>query len=242
MSKIDNDNYNRLEISPLIEENMSQMKDSEFSISQLTGHITLKREDKYISKTKELQENSIDIKSFIDDLNTKKEELENRESLDDKIEDIEGKLDEAKKLIEEMYRKLEKYEEIAKKIDKDLNELDDYIVNNLLPKISSKYGEVMSSNIKLLGNLLIQYELLDIIIDNEKYFNDFVKQFFKYTDRDGNILDYGVIQKHEENKVEMDKRVFKRDYEAYVNDLHSRYNTIKNKYGLKGDYIITGWS
>lgn len=242
MSKIDNDNYNRLEISPLIEENMNQMKDSEFSISQLTGHITLKREDKYISKTKELQENSIDIKSFIDDLTVKKEELENRESLDDKIEDIEGKLDEAKKLIEEMYRKLEKYEEIAKKIDKDLNELDDYIVNNLLPKISSKYGEIMSSNIKLLGNLLIQYELLDIIIDNEKYFNDFVKQFFKYTDRDGNILDYGVIQKHEENKAEMNKRIFKKDYETYVNDLHSRYNAIKTKYGLKGDYTITGWS
>lgn len=44
---------NRIVVNPLIEEHMDQMADGELVISQLTGHVTIKKGNFYISKTKE---------------------------------------------------------------------------------------------------------------------------------------------------------------------------------------------
>ena len=242
MSEIRNDNYNRLEINPLVEENMNQMQDSEFSVSQLTGHITLKKEDKFLSKTKELEEASIDLEKFNSNLNNRYLNYKNTEDIKNRVNRIESTLNETKEKIDRMYSKLEEYEKISKKIDIDINETDNYIINELLPKVTEKYSESMSSCLKKLGNLLIQYENLDIIIDNEEYFENFVKDVFKYLDKEGNIKDYGIVELHEENKKEMDLRVNKSDYESYVKSLENRYKAIANKYGLSGSYKITGWS
>lgn len=242
MSKIRNDNYNRLEINPLVEENMNQMQDSEFSVSQLTGHITLKKEDKFLSKTKELEEASIDLEKFNSNLNNRYLKYKDTEDIKNRVDKIESTLNETKEKIDRMYSKLEEYEKISKKIDIDINETDNYIINELLPKVTEKYSESMSSCLKKLGNLLIQYENLDIIIDNEEYFENFVKDVFKYLDKEGNIKDYGIVELHEENKKEMDLRINKSDYESYVKSLEGRYKATANKYRLSGSYKITGWS
>lgn len=242
MPNINDENYTRLEINPLIEENMYQQSDGEFSVSQVTGNVTLRREDKYISKTKELNESMIESEFYLKDINDKIDNINEKNNLADRIEEIEDLLEETKNLIEEMYKKLEEYEQLSKDMDEDMNELDDYIHNSMLPTLSDLVSQTMSTNIDLLGPLLIQWELLDIIIDNEEYFNNFVKETFKYVDASGNIKDYGVIAQHEDNKKELDLRIYKSDYQTYINDLIGRYNAAKSKYGLSGSYTITGWS
>lgn len=234
-------NKNRLEIIPLVEENMNQMVDGSFSINQLNGHITLKREDEYISKTKEMATSIIDLKEFKKDLQEKIiEDKKKPDEISELIKNLEDGIEEAKKKVEEIRVKLEKYEKIAKDIDKQLNEIDEYLRGDFLLNAQILYASKMNSNINLLGNLMIQNELMDRISDNENYFESFIHNMFIYTDENGVKHNYNTINIHADNKVEIEKRVNSSTYDTYVNNLIAKYNKVKNDHGLSGSYKIKG--
>lgn len=235
----DNTNNYRLEVNPLIEENMLQMEDSEFAISQLTGHLTIKKERKYISKTKELLASSVDVNEFYNDLKDKYDEFINTNNgIDDKIHKFEEDLRRAHQLVEDMYRKLEEYERKLDQLEKDINDLDDYIMNDLLPKVMDDFGYTISSNMKLLAQLLVQYELLDRIIDNESYFRSFVLNMFNTVNENGQIVNLNTITVHEDNKIEIEKRVNKADYYAFCRGIEQKYKDVATANGIKGSYKI----
>lgn len=216
------------------------MGDSEFSISQLTGHITIKRDDSYISKTKDLTETKKDLDALESDIDDKYTKLTELEDLNSKIDSIEDQYEEAVNKVNELTRKLEEYEDLSKQIDSEINEIDDYLINNLLPSLSENYGYKINSNIKLLGNLLVAWEALDIIIDAKNYFDTFVNQIYNYYDKNGNVSNWGVISVHNENKVEIDKRVDKQTYLNKVAEIEKAYSDFAAQYGLTGSYKIEG--
>lgn len=234
-------NLNRLAIKPLIENYMNELTDGEPAISQLTGHVTIKREKEIISKTKELQESLLDVISFKKDITDKiNNDKALADTVKDKIDSIKQSIAEAERLIKEIKDKLAIYEVKISKIETDLRNIDSYIRNDLLYKIQELYMGKMTDNYKLLGNLLVVAEKLDLISTSQSYFNNYLTTTFNYLNKNGVVTNYGTENLHNQNKLEIDKRVNRSTYDAYVNDLLTRYAALRDQYGATGSYNIKG--
>lgn len=225
---------NRLDINPLVEENMNQMVDGELAINQINGHITIKNGDKYVSKTKKLNIEILDKESLKEDLEPKitedETQLANYKQENTQIEsvntDIETKLNEMLSVIKTYESKCEQY-------DKKLKDLDTNVKNKLLDS-QIKINTAINNNIKLLGSLMIESELLDRISDNQAYYKNYVQNHWKYPDKSDTVRSYGTVEQHANNKVEMDKRVTKAEYDSFVNEIQNKYKSVGASYTVKG--------
>lgn len=225
---------NRLEITPLVEENMNQMVDGEFAINQLNGHITYKKGDEYISKTKELNVEIIDKTMFKDDLVEKidkdEEKLNGYKQSITEIEKVNAKLEQT---LDSISKKLNTNEALVESLEEKLRVLDDNIINSL-KDYQNLINNHINNNIKLLGSLMIESELLDRIPDNKSYFEKYVKNTWKYPDKQDIDHDYGTVSQNNENKIQMDLRVDKTTYDAEVSRIEAQYAKQGATYKIKG--------
>lgn len=231
---------NRLIINPLVEENMNQMVDSEFAISQITGHVDLRRESQFISKTKELGCLTTDINEYKKDVLDKvKTDLTKEQEIKDLIAQLIVLLDAIKKKLDEIEAKLKVYEKKAEDTYVKLNEMDK-LAMDILYRYQTQYFEHMNATYELIGQLMVQIELLDRIKDNKGYFTNFVKSYFKYYDRNHVVQDYGTISQHSKNWDDTNNRVYKTDYDNAKTTILNAFTNAKNWYNAQAGRKVTG--
>lgn len=225
---------NRLEITPLIEENMNQMVDGEFAINQLNGHITYKKGKEYISKTKELNVEILDKSKFKDDLAEKipkdEEKLNGYKQSITEIERINANIE---NILDSISNKLETNEKLVENLENKLRVLDNNVVNSL-KDYQNLINNNINVNIKLLGSLMIEVELLDRIPDNKSYFEKYVNKTWQYPDKQDIDHNYGTVAQNNENKIQMDLRVDKSIYDAEVSRIEAQYAKQGATYKIKG--------
>lgn len=227
---------NRLEINPLLEENMNQMVDGEFSINQLNGHITIKRGEEFISKTKEINIECIDKTSLKNDLRDKIDEDERKlneyktsiRNIENINTDIENKLNSLEADIVRNENKCVNLEERLRNLD---NNFEDILLES-----QERIYDAINDNIHLLGSLVIENELMDRISDNQMYFRNYVENHWNYPDENDIIRNYGTVEQHNNNKTQMADKVNKTEFDAYVQDLKNRYKSYGANYNITGSY------
>lgn len=225
---------NRLQINPLIEENMNQMVDGELAINQLNGHITTKNGDKYISKTKKINIEIIDKKDFKEDLQVKiNKDQELLDFYKQENTNIENTNKEIQNSLNQMLDKIIIYENKCQTYEDKLRFIDADLYSKL-HKSEVQINTEINNNINLLGPMMIEFELLDRISDSNIYFNNYVKNHFNYPDKNDVIKNYGTVAQHEENKIEMDKKVYKSDYDSFISYIKSLYNEKGASYTISG--------
>lgn len=225
---------NRIEINPLIEENMNQMVDGELAINQINGHITIKNGEKYVSKTKKLNIEIIDKENLKEDLVPKIEEDENQLAVykqqNTEIENVNASI-EAK--LDAMLKVIETYEDKCNYYDNKLKSLDTSLKNQL-HNAQININTAINNNIQLLGSLMIENELMDRIADNKDYYDTYVKNHWNYPNKSDVVNNYNTETQHENNKVEMDKRVTKAEYDTFVAQIEKKYSDVGAVYKIKG--------
>lgn len=227
---------NRLEITPLLEENMNQMIDGEFSINQLNGHITIKRGQEYISKTKEINIECIDKTEFKNNLIPKINEDERKlATYKTEISSIERINAEIEAKLKSLEADIVANENKCNNLEDRLRRLDNGIANTKIEG-QLKIYDAINSNLHLVAKLLIENELMDRIKDNKLYFKNYVENHWNYPDIHDVIHNYGTVQQNEKNKQELATKVSKDEFNAYAQDLKNRYKAYGANYDITGSY------
>jgi chromosome segregation ATPase len=224
---------NRLIINPLLEENMNQMADGEFAISQITGHVDVRREDNFLSKTKELQAQTIDSNKRKQDLSDKVNDDKNKpQNIESLIKNIKETIESIKTIIDEITQKIIEYENKADEETKELSRIDTLILDTLY-KYQKEYFKVMNASYETLAKLLVQVELSDRISENNTYYNDYINNWFKYLDSDGNIQSYDTINKHESNWNDVNNKLYRTTYAKFIEAVEGLYTEATSYFDSK---------
>lgn len=211
----------RVSMTPLYEESSNNIREDEITVNRITGHITFKHKDRYISKTKELDarvceldENVIHFdKEFVKlkkDTDITKIRMDNVErDLDSITNELTRLENEIKIMKERVNRNIEtmnhQYDEIDRQYDKIL-ELND---------------EVGSKN--------------PIIVDFERQLDEF--KFLDNEIRDwhthiNNRINNPLRPYHDKNIELFNNTVTKQEYLAFKSEIEGKYRGIGVNYTL----------
>lgn len=166
---------NRLSVTPLLEENMNQMVDGEFSINQINGHVTIKRENEYLSKTKELLTRKTEDQINEDELRKMHEQdQKNFDDLKPLNEELRQNNDRINELIKHIDETITKCENDTSNLQRQLSGIDDNFMDDVM-YAQEKYGLMIKDALPDLADALVEFENMSLIEGCESYFTKYIK-------------------------------------------------------------------
>lgn len=214
----------RTQVRPLLEENSNNINDLEICTNRVTGHITIKNDDEYVSKTKDIHMriNTMDERSkpILNDLNT--------------IINVE--LPSAVSSSNLIKNKLISIENDIKLLEKTNTEIRTRITN------AENKNESHYLRIDALNNVIEDDKHLDlfkaspIIIDFERKMEELVmiSDYISEWNNDNNIALGKLRTRHTRNKNDMNKLPNFSEYVQFKNHIESEFSAIGATYSITG--------
>jgi len=213
----------RVSLVPLLEENSNNIEDGEITVNRITGHLSIKNNGEFVSKTKELEGRSIILGEDIKYLSPEYKDLKKRTD-DAKAEAI--KIDARLDAIETVIAGLEQREVSLKALITQLENSNE----SHYKRTDSLYGRHDKTSVDIFKN---SPPIIDLErqFDEFKYFKGEIDSWFSHieTRRNGDLATY-----HTKNRNELNRRVYKQEFIDYKNYIEGLYSALGASYTVQG--------